>query len=473
MLGFLLTGLMALAPLLRGSWDQWAQTFLQLFVSLGMLLWLLGKTFSGTVPLPSPQQRLWIFLLFLLSGISRILSPLHALADPGWLNLLLGLWILFVFPLVSEEQRLRIEATILNVGWILFLLAFYQRFFGHEEFPSASLINANSFAGYILLVFPLALEKKKGLLGFCLLWTLLWTGSKGAWISLSVALMVLHFHRRGLPFWAGLFIAALCLVMMMDKMSSPGVTHRLLWWKAAWNMVSQRPWVGFGPGAYGYVFPSFHVLSVQGLSTLYAHNYFLEVFAELGILFGLIWFGGIARLTTRLSRYKKMALLAILSHSLIDYGLSIPANFWIFCAVVASGLPPRECPIHIPGRLKAPLMVSLFLAGLCWVGRVYRPLRYEKLLAKEHFEEARKILPQSPLAHIGLSRLFYREYLSRKEPHLLLESIRYGERAIELNPYRLSGWEDLRQRYRDLGRNDLAEEALQRGKKYQWATHLF
>ncbi|MBI4051776.1 MAG: O-antigen ligase family protein, partial [Elusimicrobia bacterium] len=289
MLGFLVVCVAVLSPVLRGSLDLGVQTSVQIFVLSGTLLWLAFRIFSGTVPIPPSRYLLWIFLLFILSGMSRMLSPIHALSDPSWFNLLLGFWILAVVPLISEEKREWLHRGMPFAGWVLFVVAVYQKFLEHQQFPYAAFLNPNVFAGFILMLLPFFMEKKRWVLSLCLLWALFWTGSKGAWLCLALVLVLYHSGRRGFLFWTGMFLGFFWMVMILGDLKSPGVLHRLLWWKAAWGMIQDRPWVGFGPGAYGYIFPAYHHPLPGGISSIYAHNYFLEMFSELGIFFGLMW----------------------------------------------------------------------------------------------------------------------------------------------------------------------------------------
>lgn|GEM_PF-4885839 len=77
-------------------------------------------------------------------------------------------------------------------------------------------------------------------------------------------------------FAAGLFVLALAGV------EPRSVSDRLDWWTAAWRMVSDRPFLGFGAGSFAFVYPEYR--GGPGLSAVYAHNYYLEFLAENGVL---------------------------------------------------------------------------------------------------------------------------------------------------------------------------------------------
>ena len=60
---------------------------------------------------------------------------------------------------------------------------------------ASALINENIYAGAVLMLLPLALERGDWLLGAGLLWSLLWTRSEGAWLGLAGALAITRRQR--------------------------------------------------------------------------------------------------------------------------------------------------------------------------------------------------------------------------------------------------------------------------------------
>lgn len=80
--------------------------------------------------------------------------------------------------------------------------------------------------------------------------------------------------------------------------------ERLAHWQAALNMARANPWLGVGFGNYEVAYPAYHLLNWP-LALGHAHNYYLNVFAEAGMigLLGYIalWLGVMA-LTWRARR---------------------------------------------------------------------------------------------------------------------------------------------------------------------------
>ena len=129
----------ALPPLLLGSWDLWAQTAVRLPALALAGLWLLWRLISGTVPLPEKTQLRWAGLLAVLILASAAASPLRGLPFPETANALQALAILLAVPLLSPPERDWIERAARAAAWILFALAFYQKFFLGEGSPASAL----------------------------------------------------------------------------------------------------------------------------------------------------------------------------------------------------------------------------------------------------------------------------------------------------------------------------------------------
>jgi putative inorganic carbon (hco3(-)) transporter len=148
--------------------------------------------------------------------------------------------------------------------------------------------------------------------------------SRGAWIGLVGALLVvaLALPRNS---WQGitLFIVIFGSVMLLwfagivprsiiDRLNTStqeffafedvrgiditpenyAVAERLAHWQAAINMFTTNPWLGVGLGNYEVVYPDFRLINWQE-SLGHAHNYYLNILAEGGILgflaYGKVW----------------------------------------------------------------------------------------------------------------------------------------------------------------------------------------
>lgn len=229
--------------------------------------------------------------------------------------------------------------------------------------------------------------------------------SRGAWLGLVIALTVVLFAapRR---LWQGTMLLAMAAVVIgllwtsgrlpstiVDRLGSVtrelftlsdvrgvdisienyAVIERLAHWQAAMNMTRAHPFTGVGLGNFEIVYDSYRLLSWE-MSLGHAHNYYLNVLAETGIIglavhlfvfMNLLWF---TWYTTRvhpdeLSRAVAVGLLGtwsyLLVHSLTDnlYVNNIFIHFGFMVgilAVVHAGMPAQHKTMGIYGNGRKP-----------------------------------------------------------------------------------------------------------------------
>ncbi len=115
------------------------------------------------------------------------------------------------------------------------------------------------------------------------------------------------------------------------------------------TMIGQFPLFGVGFGAFGGVYQAYDTTGME-YALVHAHNDYLEFLSELGVLgFGLLAFvAGLLLfktfrmwMTRRHPELKGLALgglasaAAILTHSMTDFNLQIPANALTFSVILA------------------------------------------------------------------------------------------------------------------------------------------
>ncbi|NDJ60158.1 MAG: hypothetical protein GYB67_03485 [Chloroflexi bacterium] len=161
--------------------------------------------------------------------------------------------------------------------------------------------------------------------------------SRGAWLGLAVALMVVVFAlpRR---IWQGIGLVAVITVLggglwlsgrlpasIVDRVNSAAVEsfaftdvrgvnitpenyaliERFAHWQAAINMATARPWLGVGFGNYEAAYADHHVLNWE-LALGHAHNYYLNILAETGVIglaaYLVLW-GSLGVMTWRTRRH--------------------------------------------------------------------------------------------------------------------------------------------------------------------------
>ena len=120
------------------------------------------------------------------------------------------------------------------------------------------------------------------------------------------------------------------------------------------ELIRLRPWTGFGGGSFEHAFPLVHQLPVNSDATWdRGHNTYLTLWSELGIVAGsipiLIILGLTATIALKFWRSTGRshlvpqvcalgATIAVAIHSTVDFSLEIPANTFMFLAILAAGV---------------------------------------------------------------------------------------------------------------------------------------
>jgi O-antigen ligase len=141
-------------------------------------------------------------------------------------------------------------------------------------------------------------------------------------------------------------------------------TGRLPIWRAATAMALDHPVVGHGWGSFNFLIDGYRD-TPTGLDTSYAHNDYLQVFAETGIV-GSVFVGWmLALLARRIVRalsspmipearftlvWLTIGIVAALAHSLADFGLRIPGVGFMFTLLLAMFVRVSAEPSVVAGR---------------------------------------------------------------------------------------------------------------------------
>jgi putative inorganic carbon (HCO3(-)) transporter len=189
---------------------------------------------------------------------------------------------------------------------------------------------------------------------FMLLGCLLLTSSRGGWVGFLFAGFLMLFLTRQWKFMLTLVCFSALMAILIPAIreraafifASGGDAGRFAIWKGAWGMIKAHPFLGNGIGTFMQKFPQF----TKGLGVVYAHNCYLQIWAETGI-FALVSFISFVLLllwqgimSFRKSRdYIALGLLcaisAFLVHSFFDtqlYSLLLVVLFWFLAGMLAA-----------------------------------------------------------------------------------------------------------------------------------------
>ena len=365
----LLLTLIFLRPFISSLAFPYANFIHSLIFGSALITWLLFNL-KAHAKLDFIKYPLLFFIFSL--ALSFSFSSDRALSAAELYKYITPVLILFFGGSLSPEERSKVLSTIVKAGLLVSVLALYQYFFGFRHtlsymakenitdpfaldylsrarvfFP---FITPNILAGYLIVIIPLAFAKKE------LYWTilplslaLLLTKSMGAFMSLFLALNIYFYLHKGLGRRQLLVLVAVAsgITLFLIIRSSGSGEHlrpgfsgvmRFNYWKETWGVIKESVLLGAGPGNFSLIY------------SRYAHNSYLQVWAEmglLGLLSLLLLVGGILKkalnsISTGLDRKMQAALIAsasaFLIHNLLDFTFFLPEASFIWWVILSLSL---------------------------------------------------------------------------------------------------------------------------------------
>ena len=380
-INWLILLLLFFTPLVSSEVYPFSLKFYYGYIILVFLLWLFKNVFKKDSTLTSTKITLPLFLLLLITFISNIFSKY---SNFNLNNLHLTFYILLFTMTINDFNSLKwktnfIWSILLSSSFVV-LFAVYQYYIGfddilkyisghgviYEKVVTAEIIKnvslkrvfstfiyPNVFAGYIIMIIPLALSlililkaKLKKIFVFFLICGLIFslylTKSVGSFFSLFISLFIYfyltsNYKKRVIFSSVFIFIVILFIIILLrpdlfnfSKLDN-SVLARLNYWKDSINIIKVSPFIGSG------------VNSFQNLTSMrvkYPHNFYIQVFCELGVIgFISLFFLVLVIIKESLlflnerhfSKEKRVlfigffsSVLSFLIHNLID----IDANIW-------------------------------------------------------------------------------------------------------------------------------------------------
>ncbi|MDH5662291.1 MAG: tetratricopeptide repeat protein [Elusimicrobiota bacterium] len=451
-----------------------------------------------------------------LNGISSF----WAVKNPANVLTSLFSWLAGIFSTIDKWLHLPVR-EFLGIAY-----------YGPNQRPFATFGNPNFFAGYIVICLPIffsmfLIEKKRWKLLFglgvsFLLLNLYFTATRGAWAGFIFSFLIFVIlygkqvaRERWQNFWKGKlkFLIPLFLILLLHfglmstsqkykKTIEGGAgkvhqilarrTERLLIWRDTLVMGLNNP-AGVGIGAFHIYFPRYaseellKVLPQDRFIVNYAHNEFLEIWSETGLIgIGIfIWtiFAFFAQGKILLKENSALASgkiltigwlaasAAILAHSFVSVNMRfiVSAVYLYFVLGLLASRCKKEIvvPIDWPGALKLTLIGLVFCMGVLSIKEIVEPFRAHKLLTEEvgffeqkeadprktiaALEETIKTNPDEALAYYRLGWVYAKEKNWR-------EAVENFEIACRLNPRLVGARNNLGNIYFTLGNKQKAIE---------------
>ncbi len=401
--------LVAFSAFAHGAVEAWSEAILMLgaatlFVAWGFLAVRGRRIEVRWNPLLGPLLAFggWV----LLQDLARLS------VYPYLTRIQLLLWAAYALLFFLAVQAFRSLKEWQGFAWFLLVLGFLLSVFGiiqHFTFngklywfrelryggiPFGPYVNRNHFAGFIELLVPMGLSilvlraVRRDQLPLVTLFTVLPIGalflaaSRGGIVSFLVELGLLVIliwtqHRERQHLAAGAVILLLVTAFVgwlgigramerFERFASLEVTEsrRTAMVKDTWRIFLDHPWVGTGLGTLAVVYPRYESF-YDGKVVNHAHNDYVELLAETGVIGGLCCLLFVVLLArSALARLKAprnsldlalhlgavVACGGLLVHSLVDFNLHIPSNallFFLQAALVSSSAVPagEPCPV--------------------------------------------------------------------------------------------------------------------------------
>jgi O-antigen ligase len=423
--------------------------------------------------------------------IAATLSFTYSVYRFATLKSLYGIWayallFLVIINTFKDAKALKkLVLLIITMGGVVSLIGILNRYFGipipgissSDVFNSFStFVSASNFSGYVGMIFPIALA-----LLFCdidyprkaycfaaaliMLFAEFSCMDKGGWIQfmasggfvLGAFFLTGYFKKSKWPaILAVVFfvwvLAVLGLRNIIDKLAvvftsdfgnsaEATVWERWIYWKDTLKIIKDNLFLGTGLGTFRYVYPLYRSPQILNM-VRFAHNDFLQLFAESGIIGIGLFFSLIlvffAKAFRVISRHPgtfwngtaigaTAGIFGLLVHGLYDFNLHIPSNAFLFSALAAilvarssllaqkNGMDKIHLSVRYPAFDKPPLSAGVrFLSGSAAVALLF--------------------FVSLPLRNMCEAERFSRQAKISQDNLRITEAINYYEKAIGLCP---------------------------------------
>ena len=380
--------LLVFTPFARGGVYVWSASLAMAIIIFLVFIWLWVLNNSKGYKFQLTSLGVPILLFLLLAIISSIFSIYKH--DSFYALLKLFSYICFFYLIVNNfdyNMIRRMIGLIICIATILSLYGLLQYFdilphqwWRPQDFLASTYVNHNHFSGYLELAMPVTLgvllksDKKNIFIKISLIvalivmmTALIFAQSRGAWLCLAFSFCVMGailFRKSGISRTTALTAIALLLLVFIFcsiYFTSPHVSQRLDTifeaqldeasfqsrleiWQASIKNIRQHPLVGSGIGTFSWGFSSFRSEELGRVGPRFAHNDYLHMGVEMGVLAPLImiWIFIIAIRTglTIVSSHLDIlgccvGVLSLVLHGLVDFNFHIPANMLLFVAYAA------------------------------------------------------------------------------------------------------------------------------------------
>jgi len=339
------------------------------FFLVFIIIWLFVKGASLN-KIQTLKYPLISFCLALIISVAFSSDKINSLKELSYY--MTGIFLFAIGGSLTYEEKIRLIQTIVLASFIISLLAIYQYFFGFRHLLSYlskqglsdsftldyinrrrvffPFVTPNLLGGYLVMIIPLLLiNKNRSWFIIPVSIALLLTRSLGALLSILLASVIYFYLQDRLKRRREIYVLLGLLLVIGFVFIARSVTQkqhlqpifstlmRINYWKDSLRIIKARPLIGVGLGNFNLI------------QSRYAHNSYLQIWAEIGIL-GIVsilwliiaWFKTAVKNIKIFPNDKIMASLitantAFLIHNLVDFSFFLPEVsliWWVILGVL-------------------------------------------------------------------------------------------------------------------------------------------
>jgi O-antigen ligase len=411
-----LYAIFAFTVLAHGTVEPWSEAILEIGAAVLFVIWAVVVYGESNPKIQWCPLNVWILGLIGIGLVQLIFRvTVYPYLTRAELLKLAAYFLIFFLTAQAFRERghlVKLAWFLIFFGFAVSLLGIIQHFTADGKIywfrvPVAAgdtfgpYVNRNHFAGFVELVLPVGLGllvfrgvrrdifPMTALLTIVPMGALILSGSRGGIVSLVFELGVLVLLARTRKRPEGSHIAAIAIVGLaavvlilwmgagkaIERFSSVRsgdvlLERRVTMFRGTWHVFLDHPITGSGLGTLVAVYPRYET-GYDGKVVDHAHNDYVELLAETGILGGLcsaafLWtLFSVARKNFEAEQgHFSRALHAgaitaaggLLLHSFVDFNLHIPSNVLLFllqCYLATSPPLDSESPVQRHRRREA------------------------------------------------------------------------------------------------------------------------
>ena len=372
-----------------------SKSLIEFTIVTALISVIIKKVSTGERLFDRSAINAFLCIFALASLVSILNSQYMALSIRAFFAKILKFAVLFLLAkeIINTREKLTNFVIVALASCVLILTdAFIQYFFLHFDLlhnyptfnfvwtypsflgaPTASFPFPNELAAWVLLfIFPVGtylLFGKRELvktafsaaLFLILLYTLILTKVRGAWVSFLGAMGFLAFLK---PKTIGVLLLIILILggvlvhkqLMPYAISLTSVHARSAMWETGWTIFKEHPVIGNGVNTFFNKFKMARQDADQGKRGSYAHNCYLQMACDSGVIGLFSFLGFVVAVLFRAFRSLKtvkdpfiyslilgtgLGLIAFLLHSAVDtnlYSLPMATLFWLSAGILMAAI---------------------------------------------------------------------------------------------------------------------------------------